>query len=160
MQPIATPDRTIDSTIGSGGAVAGCKVEGAFLERVRLDHYDLPIGVAVMLVRRERDVAVDAAEVLQLVPVGDDLLRLAAGILDRLGDEPRPIVAERDPPQQRIAHVDLRRAQTADEVLGTVWEIALRVVANRAEIVRIHLRPVFRFLEPCLGLAGTERWRA
>src|ERR1041384_6680156 len=98
MLPIASPDKTIDASIGSRGAVAGSQVEGPLLERVRLGHHDLLVRVAVMLIRCERDVAIDAREVLELVPVGDDLLRLPAGILDRLGDEMRRVVAERDPP--------------------------------------------------------------
>src|SRR6266852_6736007 len=107
MQPIATPDRTIDSTIGSSRSVAGGEIERALLERVRLHHHDLLVRVAIVLIRREGNVAVNAGEIFQLVPVTDDLLWLGADILDRLDDQMRSVVADRDPPQQRVAHVDL-----------------------------------------------------
>src|SRR4029077_7187496 len=96
MQPIATPDRTIDWTIGSGGAVAGGQIERAFLERVRLDHHALPVRVTVVLIRRERDLAIDAREIFQGVPVGDDLFRLEAVRLDRRGGQARSVVRARE----------------------------------------------------------------
>src|ERR1700736_6244874 len=101
MQPIATPEETIDSTIGSSGAVAGGQIERAVLERVRLASHDLLERIPIVLRRREGDVAVDAIESVELLPVGDDLVRLAAGILDRLSDRPRRVVGELDPPQYR-----------------------------------------------------------
>src|ERR1700730_8866216 len=112
MQPIATPDRTIDSTIRSRTALDGSQVECAVLERVGLDHHDLVVRVAVMLLWGEGDVAVDARESLELVEIADDLRRLGADILHRLGEHPRAVITERDPPQQRIAHVDLGALET------------------------------------------------
>src|SRR5580700_6273753 len=101
MQPIASPVETIDATIGSS-AVAWSQVEGAVLERIGLDHHYFVVGIAVVLVGGKGDVAVDARESLQLVEIADDRLRLGADVLHRLSDQPRRVVAKRDPPQQRV----------------------------------------------------------
>src|SRR5580693_6265190 len=115
MQPIATPDTTIDSTIDSS-AVTGSQVERAVLERISLDHHHFVVRVS-----------------LELVEIADDLIRLGAHVLHRLGDHPWTVVAERDPPQKRVAHVDLRALQTVEEGDGAIRKLAARGVANRAE---------------------------
>src|SRR5437764_127574 len=107
--------------------------------------------------RREGNVAIDAGEFLQLVQIADELGRLGADGLDRIGDEHRGVVAERDPPQQRVAHVDLVAAQAIEERAGSVRELAARAVADRTEIVRIDLAPVFGLVEQRPGLAGAKR---
>src|SRR5271154_240096 len=106
MQPIATPDKTIDSTIVSS-AVAGSQIERAVLERIGLDHHHFVVRVTVVAIGSEGDVAVDARESLELVEIADDRPGLGADVLHRLGDHPRGVIAKRDPPQQRIAQVDL-----------------------------------------------------
>src|SRR4051812_42263960 len=65
-------------------AVAWSQVEGAVLQRVDLAHHDLGVGEAVVLFRRPRDGAVDARPALGLVPVGDDVVGLRTGGLERL----------------------------------------------------------------------------
>src|SRR3984893_8278636 len=156
MQPIATPDKTIDSTIGSS-AVTGSQVERAVLERIGLDHHYFVVRVAIVLIGSKGDVAVDAREFLELVEIANDLLRLGAHVPHRLGDHPWTVVAERDPPQKRVAHVDLRALQTVEEGDGAIRKLAARGVANRAEIVWIDLRPVFWLFQQGLGLTGAER---
>ena len=108
-------------------------------------------------VRREGDVAVDAGEILQLVEVADDLFRLGADALHRFGDHVGRVVAHRDPPQQRIAHLDLGFLQPIDERYGALGHLVLGVEANRAEVVGIDLAPVIRLFQQRLGLAASER---
>src|ERR1700691_5808719 len=136
MQPIATPDKTIDSTIGSS-AVARSQVERAVLERIGFHHSHFSVRIAVVLVGREGDVAVNAGEALELVEIAEDLVRLWADGLHRFGDQPRAVIAERNPPQERIAHVDLGALETVEESVGTIRQLAARRVADVAEIVRI-----------------------
>src|SRR5262245_19980484 len=133
MQPIASPVKTMDSTIGSS-AVAGSQIERAVFERVGLDHHYLVVRIAVVLVGCKGDVAIDARKLLELVEIADDLVRLGADVLHRLGDHSWAVLAERDPPQQRVAHVDLGALQTVDERVGAVRKFAAGGVANRAEI--------------------------
>src|ERR1700692_4929015 len=102
MQPIASPVETIDTTIGSS-AVAGSQVESAVLERIGLDHHHFVVRVAVVLIGGKGDVAVDAWESLELVEIADDLLRLGADVPHGVGDHPWTVIAERDPPQERVA---------------------------------------------------------
>src|SRR6267378_7850611 len=130
MQPIASPVETIDSTIGSS-AVAGSQIERAVLERIGLDHHDLVVRIAVVLVDSKSDVAVDARKFLELVEIADDLFRLGADVLHRLGDHPWTVIAERDPPQERVAHIDLGVLQTVDKSVGAIRKLAARSVANR-----------------------------
>src|ERR1043166_6696259 len=106
MQPIASPVETIDSTIGSS-AVARGQIERAVLERIGLDHHDLIVRVAVVLVGCKADIAVYARKLLELVEIADDLSRLSADVLHCLGNHPWAVIAECDPPQERVAHVDL-----------------------------------------------------
>src|ERR1700712_5772211 len=155
MHPIANPVETIDSTIGSS-AVAGSQIEPAVLERIGLYHYPLVVRVTVVLVGRKGDVAIDARKFLEFVEIADDLFRLGADVLHRLGDHPWTVIAERDPPQQRVAHVDLGALQTVDESAGAIRELAARGVANRPEIVGVYLRPVFGLFQQGLSLAGAE----
>src|SRR5258707_15533749 len=97
MQPIASPVETIDSTIGSS-AVAGSQIERAVLERIGLDHHDLAVRVAVVLVGCKGDAAVDARKFLELVEVAHDLFRLGADVFHRLGDHPWTVIPKPDPP--------------------------------------------------------------
>src|SRR6266566_5339143 len=156
MQPIATPDETIDSTIGSS-AVAGGQVEGAVLERIGFDHHDFVVWIAVMLSRGKRDVAIDAWEFLELIEIADDLLRLGADALHRLGDHPWAVIAERDPPQQRVTHVDFGALETVNEGEGAFRKLAAWAITNVAEIVGIDLRPVFGLFQQGLGLTRAKR---
>src|ERR1700682_2858710 len=101
MQPIASPVETIDSTIGSS-AVAGSQTERAVLERIGLDHHHLVIRVAVVLIGWKGDVAVAARKFVELVEIADDLFRLGTHVLHRLGNHPWTVIAERDPPKERV----------------------------------------------------------
>src|SRR6202040_2915092 len=111
----------------------------------------------IVLIGCKGDVAVDTRKFLELVEIADDLLRLGADGLHRLGDHPWAVIAERDPPQQRIAHVDLGALQTVDEGGGAIRKLTAWGVADVAEIVRIDLRPKFWFFQQRLGLTGAER---
>src|ERR1700726_1320008 len=99
MQPMATPDKTIDSTIGSR-AVAGGQIECAVLERIGFDHHHLVVRVAVVPIGCKGDVAVDARKFCELVEIADDLFRLGADVLHRLGDHPWRVISELYPPQK------------------------------------------------------------
>src|SRR5260370_41959090 len=101
MPPIATPVETIDSTIGSS-AVAGSQIERAGLERIGLDHHHLVVRVAVVLIGWKGDVAVDARKFLELVEIADDLFRLGADVLHRLGDHPGTVITDPDPPPKPV----------------------------------------------------------
>src|SRR5882757_6106289 len=155
MQPIANPVETIDATIGSG-AVAGSQIERAVFERIGLDHHYLVVRVAVVLVGSEGYVAIDARKFLEVVEIADDLRRLGADVLHRLGDHPWTVIAQRDPPKERVSHVDLGALQTVDKSVGAIRELSARGVANRPEVVRVYLGPIFRLFEQRLGLAGAE----
>src|ERR1700751_2600194 len=111
MQPIASPVETIDSTIGSR-AVAGSQVERAVLKGISLDHHHFLVRIAVVLIGTKSDVAIDARESFELVEVADDLFGLGAYGLHGFGDHARTVVAERNPPKERVAHVDLGARQT------------------------------------------------
>src|SRR5215469_18143817 len=100
----------MDATIGSN-AVTGGQIERSVLKRVGFTHHDLIVGIAVVLLRREGDVTVNAREAVELIPVADDLLRVAAGAFHGFGDHPYTVIAQSNPPQQRIAHVYLGTAQ-------------------------------------------------
>src|SRR5258708_4181935 len=113
MQPIASPVETIDSTIGSS-AVAGSQIERAVLERIGLDHHHLAVRVAVVLIGSKGHVAVDAREFLELVEIADDLFRLGADALHRLGDHPGTVIAACDPKACRP-----RRSKPAGNYWGT-----------------------------------------
>jgi hypothetical protein len=65
------------------------------------------------------------------------------------------VPAERDPPQQRVAHLDLGLLQAVDEFLGARRQLAAGV-ADLAEVVRVDLVPVLGLLEQRLGLAGAS----
>src|SRR6202042_1798006 len=151
MQPIATPDKTIDWTIGSS-AVAGSQIERAVLEGIGLDHHNFIVRITVVLIGCKGDIAVDARETLELVEISDDLLRLGADIFHRLGDHLWTVVADCDPPQKRVAKVDLGALQTVEEGTGPIRNLAAGGVADRTEIVWIDLRPVFGLFQQCLGL--------
>src|SRR5580698_10403912 len=99
MQPIATPDKTIDSTICSS-AVAGSQVERAILERIGLDHHDFFVRVTVVLSRGKGDVTVDARIAFELIEIADDLVGLSADALHGLCDHSWSVVADADPPQE------------------------------------------------------------
>ena len=110
-----------------------------------------------MLLRCEADVAVDAGPRLELVPVAHDLVgRTAAAALDRLGKHARGIVAQRDPPQQRVAHLDLFLGQAGHEIRRARRQLAVLAEADVAEIVRVDLVPVFGLLQERLGLARAQ----
>src|SRR5437588_5640936 len=64
---------------------------------------------------------------LELIQVADALLRLGTDRLDRFGDHVRRIPAERNPPQQRIAHVDFRALQTVEERIGTIRQKSAKI---------------------------------
>src|SRR5437879_279851 len=138
MQPIATPDKTMDSTIGST-AVAGSQLERAALERIGFDHHHFVVRIAVVPIWRKGDVAVDAREFLELVEIADDLLGFGADVLHRLGDHAWRVIAKRDPPQQRVAQFDLGALETVKKSVGALRKLAIRGVADRAEIVGIDL---------------------
>src|SRR5260370_36958232 len=129
MQPIASPDKTIDSTIDSS-AVAGGQIECPVLERICLDHHYFVVGVPVVPIGGKGDVAVDTREALEAVEIADDLRRLGAGVLHRLGDPAWTAIAERDPPQDRVAHVDLGALQAVEESDGPIRKLAARGVSN------------------------------
>src|ERR1700733_7932466 len=101
MQPIATPDKTIDWTIGSS-AVARSQVERAVLERIGFHHHHFTVRIAIVLVGREGDVAVNAGEGLELVEIAYDLLRIGTNGLYGLAEHIRAVVSDPDPPQQRV----------------------------------------------------------
>src|SRR5882757_8500492 len=107
MQPIASPDRTIDKTIGSRGAVAGSKIERALFKRVGLAHDHFVVGIAVAAVRSEADGAVDTRIGPRLVPVTGHLLGVQSAVLYGFGNHEGRVIADADPPQQRIVHLDL-----------------------------------------------------
>src|SRR5260370_30812718 len=146
MQPIAPQDKTIDSTIDSS-AVAGGQIECTVLERIRLDHHYFVVGVPVVPIGGKGDVAVDTREALEAVEIADDLRRLGAGVLPRLSDQAGTRVAERDPPQERVAHVDLGALQAVEESDGALRKLAARGVTNRTEVVGIDLCRVFRLIQ-------------
>src|SRR5580658_2340363 len=110
MQPIATPDKTIDSTIGSS-AVARSQVERAVLERVGLHHHYFSVRITVVLVGREGDVAVDAGETLELVEIAHDLLRIGTNGLYGLAEHIGAVVSDPDPPQQRVGQLNFGALQ-------------------------------------------------
>src|SRR5215467_1080182 len=138
MQPIANPVETIDSTIGLR-AVAGSQVESAVLERISFDHHHFLVRITVVLIRAKSDVAVDPRESFELIEVTDNLLRFGTDGLHGLGDHARTVVAKRDPPQQRIAHVDLGALQTVYEGEGALGKLSPRTITDVAEIVRVNL---------------------
>src|SRR5215469_10403337 len=156
MQPIATPVDTIDSTIGLR-AVAGSEVESAVFERISFDHHYFLIRIAVVLIGAKSDVAIDTREFFELIEVADNLLWLGSDGLHGLGDHPRTVIAERDPPQQRVAHVDLGALQTVYEVASALRKLPPPAIADIAEIVRINLCPVFGLFQQRLCLARTKR---
>src|SRR5215471_14328686 len=92
-------------------------------------------------------VTVDARESLEFVEVADNLLWLGSDGLHGIGDHARTVIAERDPPQERVAHVDLGALQTVYEGSGALRKFSALAVTDVAEIVRINLRPVFRLLQ-------------
>src|SRR6202007_3333072 len=96
-------------------------------------------------------------EILQIVEIADDLFRLGADTLHRLREHVGRVITERDPPQERVADLYLRALQTVKEAGGAISQLAVAVEADRAEIVRIDLGPVFRLLQKRGSLAGTER---
>src|SRR5262249_22933504 len=146
MQPIASPDKTIDSTIDSS-AVAGSQIERAVLERIGLDHHDFVVGIPVVPIGGKGHGAVDTREALEVVKIADDLRRLGAGVLHRLGDQAWTVIAERDPPQERVAHVDFGALQAVEESDGAVRKLAVWAVTNRAEVVGIDLGPILRLFK-------------
>src|SRR3974377_1177771 len=155
MQPIATPVETIDSTIGSG-AVARSQIECAVLKGVSLDHHHFLVRVAVVLIKTKSDVTINARGPFELIKVADDLFGLGADSLHSPGNHPRTVIAERDPPQERVAHVDLGALETIYESVSALGKLAARAITNIAEIVRIDLRPVFRLFPQCLGLTRAK----
>src|SRR6516225_1505724 len=123
MQPIATPVETIDSTIGSR-AVARSQVECAVLQRIGFDHHHFLVRIAVVLIRAKSDVAVYTRESFELIEVADDLRGLGADGLHGLGNHPRTVIAERNPPQERVAHVGLGAFETVYESGGTLGKLS------------------------------------
>src|SRR5262249_8245829 len=146
MQPIATPVETIDSTIGLR-AVAGSQVKSAVLERISLDHNYFVVRVTVVLIGAKSDVAIDTREFFELIEVTDNLLWFGPDGLYGLGDHPRTVVAKRDPPQQRVTHVDLGTLQTVYEGSGALRKLPALAITDIAEIVRVNLRPIFGLLQ-------------
>src|SRR6516165_1164606 len=146
MQPIATPVKTIDSTIGSR-AVARSQVERAVLKRIGLDHHHFLVRVAVVLIWAESDVAVHTRESFELIKVADDLLGLGADGLHSLGNHPWAVITECYPPQQRVAHIDLGGLEALHKSGGALGKFSASAVADVAEIVRIDLRPEFRLFQ-------------
>src|SRR6516164_5824945 len=156
MQPIATPVETIDSTIGLR-AVARSQVERAVLERICFDHHHFLVRIAVVLIGAKSDVAIDTRELFELIEVTDNLLWLGPDGLHGLGDHPRTVIAERDPPQQRVAHVDLGVLETVYEGGSALWKLFPRAITNIAEIVRVNLCPIFGLFQQRLCLPRTKR---
>src|SRR5215831_18538673 len=155
MQPIATPVETIDSTIGLR-AVARSQVERAVLERICFDHHHFLVRIAVVLIGAKSDVAVDTREFFELIEVTDNLLWLGPDGLHGLGDHPRAVVAKRDPPQQRVTHVDLGTLQTVYEGSGALRKLPALAITDIAEIVWVNLRPVFGLLQQRFCLTGAK----
>src|SRR5689334_9045599 len=155
MQPIATPVETIDSTIGLR-AVAGSQVESAVLKRISFDHHHFFVRVTVVLIGGKSDVAIDARESFELIEVTDNLLWLGPDGLHGLGDHPRTVIAERYPPQECVAHVDLCALQTVYEGGGTLRKLSTLGITDVAEIVWVNLRPVFGFFEQRFRLARAK----
>src|SRR5215469_754836 len=156
MQPTATPVETIDSIIALR-AVAGRQVERAVLDRISFDHHHFPVWIAVVLIGAKSDVAIDTREFFELIEVTDNLLWFGPDGLHGLGDHPRTVIAERDPPQQRIAHVDLGALQTVYEGGSSLRKLPARAITDIAEIVRINLCPVFGLFQQRLCLPRTKR---
>src|SRR6516225_8169775 len=142
MQPIATPVETIDSTIGLR-AVARSQVERAVLERICFDHHYFLVWIAVVLIGAKSDVAIDTREFLELIEITDNLLWLGPDLLHGFGDHPRPVIAERNPPQQRVAHVDLGVLQTVYKGGGALRKLSPGAITDIAEIVWVNLCPIF-----------------
>src|ERR1700756_2181772 len=155
MQPIAAPVETIDSTIGSG-AVAGSQVECAVLKGISLDHHHFFVRIAVVLIGAKGDVAVDARESFELVEITDNLFGLGADGLHSFGDHARTVIAERNPPQKRVTHVDLGASETVYEGSGALRKLAASAITDIAEIVWIDLCPVFGLFQQRLCLPRTE----
>src|SRR5215472_11466991 len=141
----------IDSTIGSR-AVAGSQVEGTVFKRISFDHHYFLVRVTVVLIGAKRYVTVHTRESFELIEVTDNLLRLGADGLHGLGDHPRTVIAERYPPQERVAHVDLGVLQTVYEGGSALGKFSALAVTDVAEIVRVNLRPVFGLFQQCFCL--------
>src|SRR5262249_18768429 len=156
MQPIATPVETIDSTIGLR-AVAGSQVERAVLERISFDHHHFLVRIAVVLIGAKSDVAINTREFFELIEVTDNLLWLGPHGLHYLGNHPRTVIAERDPPQQSVADVDFGVLQTVNEGGGALRKLSPCAITDIAEIVRVNLCPVFGLFQQRLCLPRTER---
>src|SRR4029077_6153011 len=135
MQPIASPVETIDSTIGSR-AVAGSQVERAVFQGISLNHHHFLVRIAVVLIGAKGDVAVYTREFFELVEVADDLFGLGADGLHGFDDHARTVIAERNPPQERVAHVDLGALKTIHEGGGALRKLAASAITDIAEIVR------------------------
>src|SRR3974377_1822844 len=129
MQPIAAPVETIDSTIGSR-AVARSQVECAVFKRISLDHHHFLVRVAVVLIRAKSDVAIHTRESFELIEVADDLLGLGADHLHCLGNHPRTVISERNPPQERVAHVDLGALEAVYECGGTLGKLSASAITD------------------------------
>src|ERR1700752_32520 len=129
MQPIAVPVETIDSTIGSR-AVAGSQVERAVFQGISLNHHHFLIRIAIVLIGTKSDVAVDTREFFKLVEVADDVFGLGADGLHGFGDHARTVIAERNPPQERVAHVDLGALETVNKGGGAFGQLAASAITD------------------------------
>src|SRR5262249_56502029 len=115
------------------------------------------VRIAVVLIGAKSDVAIDTREFFELIEVTDNLLWLGPDGFHGLGDHPRTVIAERDPPQQRVGHVDLGVLETVYEGGGALRKLSPRAITNIAEIVRVNLCPIFGLFQQRLCLPRTER---
>src|SRR5262249_56485065 len=115
------------------------------------------VRIAVVLIGAKSDVAIDTREFFELIEVTESRLRLGPDGFHGLWDHPRTVIAERDPPQQRVAHVDLGVLQTVYEGGGALRKLSPRAITDIAEIVRVNLCPIFGLFQQRLCLPRTKR---